>query len=130
VIVGLGVDVCPVARLEALLARFGARLEAKLFTEAERGDLGGRANSAESFAGRFAAKEAAIKALGGPPGLRWHDIEIARGTRGEPRLTFAREAAVVSAARGATKTWVSISHAGGLAVAVVVLEAADSHGPH
>ena len=127
-IVGLGVDVCPVARLEALLARFGARLEARLFTDAEREEIGGRANRAESFAGRFAAKEAAIKALGGPPGLRWHDIQIARGSRGEPHLTLAREAASASAARGATKTWLSISHAGGLAVAVVVLEAGDARG--
>jgi holo-[acyl-carrier protein] synthase len=121
-IVGLGLDVCPVERMTALLGRFGGRLEARLFTETERADCGGRANSGERYAGRFAAKEAAIKALGGPPGLRWHDFEIERGPRGEPLLSLRGEAGRVAKARGSSRAWLSLSHAGGVAVAVVVLE--------
>lgn len=125
-IVGLGVDLCPVDRMSALLARFGGRLEARLFTAQERADCAGRANSAERYAGRFAAKEAAIKALGGPPGLRWHDFEVRKGERGEPALSLTGEAGRLAEARGVARTWISLSHAGGMAVAVVVLEAEGS----
>jgi len=125
VIVGLGIDVCPVERMAGLLARFGERGEARLFTAEERRECADRPDRAERLAGRFAAKEAAIKALGGPPGLRWHDLAVVRGGRGEPHLVMGGEAAAASAARGATRAWVSLSHAGGVAVAVVVLESED-----
>ena len=122
-IVGLGIDVASIARQQSALERFGDRLWQRILTEDERADLSGRPDRALALAGRFAAKEAAAKALGGQPDVWWHDVEIRSGARGAPQLVF-RGAAVAHAERlGVRRSFVSITHDAGVAAAVVVLEA-------
>jgi holo-[acyl-carrier protein] synthase len=115
VIVGIGVDVTEVARLEGALARTPA-LMARLFAESER------ASSVESLAGYFAAKEATAKALGGPRGLLWTDAVVARDELGCPHLQVSGTVAAAAVRLGVTSWHVSISHDAGLCVAVVVAE--------
>lgn len=111
---GIGVDVVEIARLAAALERTPP-LREKLFTPAER-EL-----PLESLAARFAAKEALAKALGAPPGLEWQDAEILRGEGGEPVLTWRGTVAARAAALGATRAQVSLSHDGGVAIAMVLI---------
>jgi holo-[acyl-carrier protein] synthase len=115
VIVGIGIDVVDVARFERSLQRT-PRLAHRLFTPAER-ELPGM-----SLAARFAAKEALAKALGAPGGLRWHDAEIARADDGRPQLTARGSVEQAAAQRGVHRWHLSLSHDGGLAVAMVVAE--------
>lgn len=115
-IVGVGVDVVQVARLERALTRT-PRLRERLFTEDERA-----LSRIESLAGRFAAKEAVAKALGAPGGLRWHDAEVVSDPDGRPRLLLRGSVADEAAAQGITTWHLSLSHDGGIATAIVVAE--------
>ena len=116
-IVGVGIDVVQVARLERALART-PRLAVRLFTEGERAS----AKRSESLAARFAAKEAVAKALGAPGGLRWTDAEVVTDPSGRPRLVLRGGVAEEAAAQGITTWHLSLSHDGGVATAVVVAE--------
>jgi len=122
VIVGLGLDVIPISRIATMLERYGERLEARLFTDDERAYCRGRGVPAQHFAVRFAAKEALLKAMGAPPGLRWREIEVLSGPSGAPELRLTGAAAEAASARGAVRRHVSLTHAGDVAAAVVVLE--------
>ncbi len=114
-IVGVGTDVVDVARLGRALART-PRLAGRLFTAAEAG------LPLASLAGRVAAKEAVAKALGSPPGLRWREAEVRRGEHGRPELVVSGAVAALAEARG-VRTWhLSLSHDGGVALALVVAE--------
>ena len=115
-IVGVGVDVVEVERLERALARTPS-LAASLFTTGER-----EAARAESLAARFAAKEAVAKALGAPGGLRWVDAEVVREPGGRPRLVLHGGVAEEARAQGISTWHLSLSHDGGIATAVVVAE--------
>jgi holo-[acyl-carrier protein] synthase len=115
VIVGIGVDVADISRLERALHRTPA-LRARLFSPSELG------RSMQSLAGCFAAKEATAKALGAPPGLRWTDAVVRRDPSGRPLLTVGGTVAAVAARLGVTSWHLSISHDGGVCVAVVVAE--------
>lgn len=122
-IVGVGVDLVDVARLERTLART-PRLSERLFTSGER------ARPAPSLAARFAAKEALAKALGAPSGLRWLDAEVINAPAdGRPQLTVRGTVAAAAAQRGVTTWHISLSHDGGMAVAVVVAETAPEPRP-
>ena len=114
-IVGVGIDVVQVDRLERALART-PRLGERLFTDAER------ALRTESLAARFAAKEAVAKALGAPGGLRWRDAEVVSEPGGRPRLVLHGGVAEEAAAQGITTWHLSLSHDAGVATAVVVAE--------
>lgn len=115
-IVGVGIDVVAVARLERALART-PRLALRLFTDGER-----ESGRPEQLAARFAAKEAAAKALGAPGGLRWHDAEVVLEPGGRPRLQVRGGVAAEAEAQG-IRTWhLSLSHDGDVATAVVVAE--------
>ncbi|HEU5033679.1 MAG TPA: holo-ACP synthase [Mycobacteriales bacterium] len=114
-IVGIGTDVVDLVRFARSLERTPG-LRRRLFTEAER-DL-----PTASLAARFAAKEALAKALGAPGGLDWHDAEIVTGGNGRPSLTVRGTVAAAAATRGVTGWHVSLSHDGGVAVAMVVAE--------
>jgi holo-[acyl-carrier protein] synthase len=122
VIVGVGLDIVPIARVAALLDRHGARARDRLFSATERAYCEARAEPAQHFAARFSAKEAVLKALGAPPGLRWVEMEIHTGEGGRPVLRLSGAAAAAAAARGVDTSHVSLTHAGGMAAAVVVLE--------
>lgn len=114
-IVGVGIDLCEVGRLEAALERT-PRLRERLFTPRER------ERSGASLAGRFAAKEALSKALGAPPGLNWRDAEVVCGEDGRPSLEVAGTVARALRRAGVTDVHLSLTHDAGLAAAYVVLE--------
>lgn len=114
-VIGVGIDVCEIERFAASLERTPA-LADKLFV----GDELGR--SAASLAARFAAKEALAKALGVPGGLGWHDAEVVSEESGRPRFVLRGTVAAAVAAAGASGVHVSLSHDGGIASAVVILE--------
>ena len=86
-IVGIGSDLVDIRRIAESLERFGERFTHRIYTDGERAKAAGRADPAPTYARRFAAKEAASKALGvGISGLAWRDIEVANDARGAPAL--------------------------------------------
>lgn len=122
-IVGLGIDVASIDRLADSLVRFGDRLWRRILTPSEQADLARRsAGRAQALAGRFAAKEAATKALGGPRDVSWHDLEIRVGESGAPELHLLGRARAHAARLHVTRSLVSITHDAGVAAAVVILE--------
>jgi holo-[acyl-carrier protein] synthase len=125
VIIGVGIDVVPVARFAESLARTPA-LRDRLFTAVEQRTPAGEPRSAESLAARFAAKEALVKALGAPGDLRWHDAEVTARGNGRPHLEVRGTVAGRAAQLGVTTWHVSLSHDGGIASAVVVAEGLGS----
>jgi holo-[acyl-carrier protein] synthase len=124
VVVGLGIDVASIERIRRSLERYGDRIWARVLTVQERADLEGRANKAEALAGRFAAKEAATKALGAPVDVGFHDLEVRRSASGAPELHLLGQAQVHAERLGVRRTLISITHDAGVAAAVVILESA------
>ena len=120
-IIGVGIDVVPVDRFADSLRRTPA-LADRLFTQAERRTQAGAPRTAESLAARFAAKEAVGKALGTPGDLQWTDAEVMVADSGQPRLELRGTVAARAAELGVTAWHVSLSHDGGIASAVVVVE--------
>jgi holo-[acyl-carrier protein] synthase len=114
-VVGVGVDLVDVERFVATLARTPS-LRARLFSD-EEADL-----PAERLAARFAAKEAVAKALGAPRGLRWRDVEVTTQDGGRPALTVRDSVREAADALGVTSWHLSLSHDGGMAIAMVVAE--------
>lgn len=121
-ILGLGLDLCPVERMRRAVERHGDRFLSRIFTEAEQAYAEGRGDPYPSLAARFAAKEAASKALGAPRGIGWHDVEVipARPGEREPRLVLRGRAAEVADTRGVRAIMVSLTHVDGMAAAVAV----------
>jgi holo-[acyl-carrier protein] synthase len=115
VIVGVGVDVVDVARLERQLSNSPGLLT-RLFAASEQ-ELPVR-----SLAARFAAKEAVAKALGAPPGLCWTDVIVVREPNGAPRLEVSGTVAARAQDLGVERFHVSLSHDAGVATAVVIAE--------
>lgn len=126
-IVGVGVDVVPVERFGQALERT-PRLADRLFTESELITPSGRPRPLGSLAARFAAKEALAKALGAPGGLLWHDAEVSTADFGAPKLTVTGTVAARAAELGVVRWQISLSHDGGLAVAMVVAEGDEPSG--
>lgn len=122
-IVGIGVDVCNVARMEASLQRFGDRIWDRVLSAPERSSLAHRGDRATALAGRFAAKEAIVKAMAGAPGVGWHDLEVRGAPRRPPELIVHGPARALAARLGVSKIHLSITHDAGVAIAMVVLEA-------
>lgn len=125
-LVGMGTDIVEVERVAAGLERFGPRYAARILSPAELALLAptGGLPPAVRLAGRFAAKEAAVKALGTgfSAGIGLHDVEILADAGGRPCLSFAGQALVRQRQIGARSLHVSISHERRYAVAVVILE--------
>jgi holo-[acyl-carrier protein] synthase len=122
-VVGLGIDVASIDRVARALERYGQRFAERVLTSREQADIQQRmGDRAMAVAGRFAAKEAAFKALGGPRDVGWHQLEIRRPTGGAPELVLHGPAVVRARSLGVTRQLVSISHDGGVACAVVLLE--------
>jgi holo-[acyl-carrier protein] synthase len=123
-IVGTGVDIAEVDRIEAAVKRFGDRFLHRVFTPAEVRYCTGKPNSAERLAARFAAKEAGMKAIG--TGLRhgvtWHDVEVLRLPGQRPVLQFHGKAAEFAERLGCKRTHLSLSHTKEQAIAHVILE--------
>lgn len=124
-IVGIGIDLVETRRLRQALERHGERARRRLFSARELADCERRSDAGECLAASFAAKEAALKALGTGKlsTIRWTDLEVLRQRSGRPQLELGGGALAQAERLGATRVWVSVSHEGGLACAVVVLEA-------
>jgi holo-[acyl-carrier protein] synthase len=123
-IVGLGIDIAEISRIEAAIRRYGDHFLHRLFTPAEIEYCESHRNPYERYAGRFAAKEAAMKALGTGwrRGVRWVDIEVVREPGGKPTLRLAGQAGVFAAQLGVRNIALSITHSGDTALAEVIFE--------
>jgi holo-[acyl-carrier protein] synthase len=123
-VLGLGSDLIEIARIEASIQRFGARFLERVFTPAEIAYCQTKKNAAESFAARFAAKEAGAKALGTgiSYGIAWPEIEVRREETGRPVLHWSGRALERARSMGVKRTSLSLTHAREMALAVVVLE--------
>jgi holo-[acyl-carrier protein] synthase len=122
VILGLGIDVCSIVRIERMLERWGDRLWQRILGENERAALANRVDRATALAGRFAAKEAAAKAMAGGVGVGWHDLEVRGGAKRPPELCLRGAARSLCDRVGVKAVHLSITHDAGVAAAVVVLE--------
>jgi len=124
-IVGTGIDIAEVPRIAASIERFGDRFLHRIFTAGEMRYCDSKANRVERYAARFAAKEAAMKALGTGwnHGVTWRDIEVVRAPGGRPTLTFHGKAAEFAAKLGTKHIAISLSHTAEQAIAHVILEA-------
>jgi holo-[acyl-carrier protein] synthase len=126
VIVSIGIDIIEIRRVREVLART-PRFRERVFTEEERAycDSRGELASAQHYAARFAAKEAAFKALrtGWRGGLSWHHVEVTSTEEGAPLLRLSGHARELFASLGATRAHLSLSHTSEHAVAQVIFEA-------
>jgi holo-[acyl-carrier protein] synthase len=123
-IVGTGIDIAEVPRIRQSIERFGERFLSRIYTAGERRYCDSKANRVERYAARFAAKEAAMKALGTGwnHGVRWLDCEVVRQPGGRPTMVFHGKAGEVAARLGAKRVALSISHTEEQAIAQVILE--------
>jgi holo-[acyl-carrier protein] synthase len=122
-ILGTGVDLAEVARIRAAVDRYGQRFIERIYTPAEIAYVERKANRFERYAGRFAAKEAGMKAIGTGwrRGVRWQDFEVANLPSGRPTLRLHGEAARIAAKLGVQSIQLSITHTAELGVAHVIL---------
>jgi len=125
-IAGIGVDIVGIARIQGLLDKYGERFLARVYTGAEVEYAMRGVNKAERLAGRFAVKEAVMKALGTgkSQGILWRDVETVRGRLGRPEVHLHGQAVRWAKMRGGGAVHASITHDGGKAVAFVILEKA------
>lgn len=123
-VIGIGIDIAEVDRVRDAIARHGERFLSRIYTEAERRYCESKPNKFERFAGRFAAKEAAMKAIGTGwhRGVAWRDFEVTRAASGQPIIRFDGEAAKIAESLGVKKALVTISHTEQQAIAQVLLE--------
>ncbi|MBC8366864.1 holo-ACP synthase [bacterium] len=123
-ILGTGIDLLDPRRLRKAADRWGDRLLDRLFTPGERSDCEGRGDPWPSFAARFAAKEAFVKALGLGlrHGLTWKQIEVVYGEYGKPELRLSGKATELLSEQGVMRAHLSLSHQAGMAMAMVILE--------
>jgi holo-[acyl-carrier protein] synthase len=123
-IVGTGIDIAEVPRIRHAIERFGKRFLERIYTPGEMRYCDSKANRMERYAARFAAKEAAMKALGTGwnHGVRWRDCEVTRMPGGRPTMTFHGKAREFAARLGVKNAALSISHTAEQAIAQVILE--------
>jgi holo-[acyl-carrier protein] synthase len=123
-ILGTGVDIAEVPRIRESIERFGDRFLRRIFTDGEIRYCEQKATRFESYAARFAAKEAGMKALGTgwSRGVRWRDIEVVRPKGQRPTIQFHGEAAVIATKLGTKNIALSLTHTREEALAHVILE--------
>lgn len=121
---GLGIDVIEVDRIEAMLVQHPTRFLERVFTAAEVAHSAGRRNRAQHLAARFAAKEAAMKALGTglSSGVTWHDFAVETDAAGKPHLVVTGKGAAIARRAGIGAWSVSLTHTRTHAAAVVVAQ--------
>ena len=123
---GIGIDIQDVGAFAECVRETGDDYLRRVFTAQEIAYCDSTANTMETYAARFAAKEAAMKALGtGWDGVDWQDFEILNEPSGRPRLYLSGNAAIILAAHGITSSWISLSHVRDYAVAQVVFETGE-----
>jgi len=123
-ILGTGVDLAEVGRIREAIERYGERFMRRIFTEGEIAYVERKANRFERYAGRFAAKEAGMKAIGTgwKRGVRWQDFEVSNLPSGRPTLRLHGEAARIADKLGVKTISLSITHTADLGMAHVILE--------
>ncbi len=123
-ILGTGVDIAEVPRIRESIERFGERFLHRVFTEGEIRYCEAKASRFESYAARFAAKEAGMKALGTGwnHGVRWRDIEVVRQKGQRPTIQFHGVAAEIAEKLGTRNIALSVTHTSEQALAHVILE--------
>ena len=123
-LIAIGIDIIEIARIEEVYSRQGERFRKRVFTEGEIDYCERRASRMSSYAARFAAKEAAMKALGTgwSDGVRWRDIEVVRGETGAPALHLHGRALERLGEIGARRAHLSLTHSEQIAMAEVILE--------
>jgi holo-[acyl-carrier protein] synthase len=124
-VLGVGTDLMETKRIEVSIGRYGERFLDRVFTAGEIAYcLRKKKNAAESFAARFAAKEAGAKALGTgiSRGVTWKELEVRREANGRPTLHLSGRAAELAGAMGVRRMQLSLTHSRELAMAVVVAE--------
>jgi holo-[acyl-carrier protein] synthase len=123
-IVGMGIDVAEVPRIRAVIEGQGERFLRRVYTTEEVAYCEQFKNKFERYAGRFAVKEAAMKALGTgwSRGVRWVDVEVVRKRGGRPSLALKGEAGKIAEAMGVKNIAVSITHTSEQAIAQVIFE--------
>ena len=123
-ILGTGVDLAEVERIRSAIARYGRRFIERIYTPAEIAYVERKANRFERYAGRFAAKEAGMKAIGTGwrGGITWHDFEVTNLRSGKPTLAFHGVAAKVAAHLGVKNVSLSLTHTAEQGMAFVILE--------
>ena len=123
-ILGTGIDIVDISRVEKLLQRHADRFVERVFTEAESSYAFSGVLAAERLAGRFAVKEAVMKALGTGKsnGILWRDVETVRLPSGKPEVRLHGAARRIFERAGGSALHVTITHDGGRAVAFVIIE--------
>lgn len=123
-VVGLGSDLIEIVRIAHSIERFGTRFLSRVFTPEEIAYCQSKRNAAESFAARFAAKEAGAKALGTgiSHGISWPEIEVRREPSGKPTLYWTGRARELTMKLGVRTSSLTLTHSRDVAMAVVVLE--------
>ena len=123
-IVGTGVDLCEVERIEASIGRFGLKFIERIYTPGEIAYVERKANRFERYAARFAAKEAGMKAIGTGwrHGVRWQDFEVTNLRSGKPTLQFHGVAAKYAERLGVKNVSLSMTHTAQLGMAHLILE--------
>jgi holo-[acyl-carrier protein] synthase len=124
VIVGLGVDIAEISRITAAIERRGQAFLRRIFTVREIAYCESHRNKFERYAARFAAKEAAMKALGTGwrRGVRWVDIEVVRSPSGKPSLELRGATRAIADRLGVKNISLSITHSGDIALSQVIFE--------
>lgn len=125
-IAGIGIDIVDIARVEALLSRYGDRFTQRVFTDAETAYARRSVKPGERLAGRFAVKEAVLKAFGTgkSQGILWRDVETVRGAMGRPEVILYGNALNYLNKLNGDVIHVTITHDGGKAMAFVIIETA------
>jgi holo-[acyl-carrier protein] synthase len=123
-ILGTGVDLAEVPRIRASIERYGKRFVDRIYTAGEIAYVERKANRFERYAGRFAAKEAGMKAIGTGwrHGVRWQDFEVSNLPSGRPTLRLHGVAAAIAERMGVKTVHLSITHTAELGMAHVILE--------
>jgi holo-[acyl-carrier protein] synthase len=123
-IVGTGVDLAEVDRIQHAIERYGDRFVQRIYTPKEIAYVQRKANRYERFAARFAAKEAGMKAIGTGwrHGVRWQDFEVINLPSGRPTLHFHGVAAEFAAKLGVRQVHLSLTHTAAQGLAYVILE--------
>jgi holo-[acyl-carrier protein] synthase len=123
-ILGTGVDIAEVPRIRESIERYGERFLRRIYTDGEIKYCESKASRFESYAARFAAKEAGMKALGTGwnHGVRWRDIEVVRPKGQRPTIQFHGQAAAIAEKLGTKNIALSLTHTSEEALAHVILE--------
>ena len=123
-LIGTGVDLIEIQRIAASIERYGVRFLRRVYTDQEIAYCSRKRGSAESFAARFAAKEAGAKALGTgiSRGVTWNEFQVEREPGGRPSLQLRGRAAVLASQLGVKTISLSLTHTAALAMASVMME--------